>query len=240
MKAFFSYYGSKFRGAKHYPSPRYDVVVEPFAGSAGYSCQIAYRRQVFLIEKNPVIVGIWKYLQSASRNEIMSLPDLNENESVDDLSVCQEAKWLIGYWVNKGCAVPAKTASKWMKDDRYADQFWGKHKRQMIANQLHCIKHWTIIEGDYTSAPNIEATWFIDPPYINKGYSYTHNKINYDELGQWCKSRQGQVIVCEQKGADWLPFVEFKSFKSNHKTATSEEVIFIQDKKCPSQIQLFK
>ena len=30
--------------------------------------------------------------------------------------------------------------------------------------------------------------------------------IDYPSLGNWCMERKGQVIVCEQEGADWLPF----------------------------------
>jgi len=33
----FSYYGSKSKLAQHYPTPKYDTIVEPFAGAAGYS-----------------------------------------------------------------------------------------------------------------------------------------------------------------------------------------------------------
>lgn len=30
--------------------------------------------------------------------------------------------------------------------------------------------------------------------------------MNYEFLGKWCKERQGQVMVCENQGADYLPF----------------------------------
>ena len=38
---FFSFFGSKVALAKNYPQPKYDAIVEPFAGSAGYSCLCA-------------------------------------------------------------------------------------------------------------------------------------------------------------------------------------------------------
>lgn len=34
---FFSYFGGKYMRSTHYPSPNYDIVIEPFAGAAGYS-----------------------------------------------------------------------------------------------------------------------------------------------------------------------------------------------------------
>ena len=37
MKPFFRYYGGKWRDCAKYPPPQFDTIVEPFAGSAGYS-----------------------------------------------------------------------------------------------------------------------------------------------------------------------------------------------------------
>ena len=78
-----------------------------------------------------------------------------------------------------------------------------------MAELVPFVKNWTIIEGDYTDAPDIEATWFIDPPYQGPpgtGYRHGSDSIDYQDLGRWCESRTGQVIVCEGGGADWLPF----------------------------------
>ena len=73
-----------------------------------------------------------------------------------------------------------------------------------------------IVHGDYARIPNVEATWFVDPPYqpvdgirgngYDKKCQCTAKHIDYNALGEWCKSRLGQVIVCEQDGANWLPF----------------------------------
>lgn len=37
--AIFGYYGSKSKIAQHYPSPWFDTIIEPFAGSAAYSAR---------------------------------------------------------------------------------------------------------------------------------------------------------------------------------------------------------
>jgi hypothetical protein len=62
--------------------------------------------------------------------------------------------------------------------------------------------------GSYADLPNAECTWFIDPPYVDAGKNYPcgSKDINYDHLAAWCRSRKGQVIVCENEGATWLPF----------------------------------
>jgi site-specific DNA-adenine methylase len=55
----------------------------------------------------------------------------------------------------------------------------------------------------------MEATWFVDPPYNNKAgshYKCGSKDIDYNNLAEWCRSRRGQVMVCENAGATWLPF----------------------------------
>ena len=58
-----SYYGRKTKVVKYYPVPRYDTIIEPFAGTAVYSLhQDNWKKNVILIEKYDIIVNIWKYL----------------------------------------------------------------------------------------------------------------------------------------------------------------------------------
>ena len=73
-----------------------------------------------------------------------------------------------------------------------------------------------IRQGDYRDAPDMEATWFIDPPYQHHGSRYYHGSsgIDYPRLAEWAQSRTGQVIVCEASPADWLPFVPFVTQQS--------------------------
>ena len=42
-----------------------------------------------------------------------------------------------------------------------------------------------------------------------------HPRADYEALADWCRSRRGQVIVCENVGADWLPFEPFITIKAN-------------------------
>lgn len=219
LKPFFTFFGGKWRAAPYYPPPKYEHIIESFAGSAGYSGLYADRK-VVLVDKDPFVVGTWRYLIHVTESEIRSLP--LKFDTTDALRVPQEAKWLIGWWLNKGSAAPCKTPSYWMRastqGDGYkgrvlASSWWGAEIRERIASQLSSIRHWQVIEGDYSLAPSIEATWFIDPPYQAAGRNYRMNKIDYPALATWCRSRLGQVLVCEANGATWLPFKPFRDIK---------------------------
>jgi site-specific DNA-adenine methylase len=201
----FGYYGSKSKIIKKYTPPKYDKIIEPFAGTAQYSL-LYYDRKVTLIEKYDVIVKIFKWLQSCSQSDILSAPIMKCGEHVDDYKwSCQEQKWMAGFIITGAPSMPKKTASKWKTVIRPNTQ---NYKYKMIAESLHKIKHWDIIHGDYQSIANQEATWFIDPPYKYGGEHYRHgNKdIDYAELASYCKERKGHVIVCENSRAEWLPF----------------------------------
>ena len=69
------------------------------------------------------------------------------------------------------------------------------------------IKHWTVTCASWDTIPDMTATWYIDPPYQQAGkYYYGYNGLRFDQLAVWCRNRSGQVMVCENEGADWLPF----------------------------------
>lgn len=214
FRPFFLYYGGKWRAAPYYPSPTHETIIEPFAGAAGYSIRHAHKK-IIIIEKNPKMAAVWRYLIKATSAEILGLPLLAHGQSVDDLSISQEARFLIGLNCNNGAAAPNKTLSKWASEK--PNSFWGEKFRQRVAKNVERIKHWTIIESDYSNAPDIEATWFIDPPYNNKAGSYYPTQVgDYQVLGTWCKSRKGQVMVCENDGAEWLPFKPFRAIQANN------------------------
>jgi site-specific DNA-adenine methylase len=213
MRPFFSYYGGKYRIAPRYPDPQHGKIIEPFAGSAGYSLRYPWLK-VTLYEINPKIAGIWRYLIGSSPADILSLPLV---EHVDEANVCQEAKWLMGMWMGKGRASPAKSLSEWGRDGRWTHCFWGVEIRQRIANQMNRIKHWKVAQKSYHDCPEIEATWFVDPPYSGPaGKHYPNSDVDYSHLAEWCKSRRGLSIVCEMNGADWLPFEHFHHAKANN------------------------
>ena len=227
---FFTYYGGKWRAAPRYPKPICDTIIEPFAGAAGYALRYADRK-VILVEKDARLAALWRYLIAASPAEIETLPLVPLDGHVDHLDCCDDAKSLIGFWLNKGCVSPMKSPSRWMRDGLRPNSFWGKTIRTRIADQVDHIKHWTVIEGGYEEAPSVRASWFVDPPYASAGKAYRHSSstIDFAALARWCRSREGQVMVCENDGADWLPFKPYLTIKSTegaHGKAQSKEALW--------------
>lgn len=230
LSPFFTFYGGKWRAAKHYQPPTYRTIVEPFAGSAGYSLNYP-DREVRLVDLDPAIVETWRFLITASPDDVLSLPDLDEGQSVRDLDLPDGARHLIGWWLNHGTASPRQKPSKWMRDGTRPGSFWGPKVRATIARQVGSIRHWHVELGSYADVENRRATWFVDPPYQAAGthYKFSSKRINFEHLAEWSRAREGQLIVCENTGADWLPFRPLAGIKSNNATRVSAEAIYESD-----------
>lgn len=211
----FSYYGSKSKIVDYYPPPKYGKIIEPFAGSARYSLKY-FDREVTIYDKYEVIIRVWKFLQQATETDIKNLPEPTYKQSIEDFNISTDEKLILGFMVARGIASPQKIVQMFC-DIPLA-------KRNIIDN-LHKIKHWQVEQGCYTDIENIEATWFIDPPYQFGGEHYRHSskQINFSELGEWCKQRNGQTIVCENTKADWLPFKPMKDLSGAY-TKTTEAI----------------
>lgn len=231
LRPFFGYYGGKWRDTpKNYPLPLHGTIIEPFAGSAGYSLRYPERR-IILCELDPIVCGIWTYLTSVSESEMLQLPDVDPDGSVRDLQIPEEARWLIGMWLNRGVSSPRVTPSKWMRSGVRPGSFWGPRVRTLIAQQLPRIRHWEIHNLAYSDCPFAgEATWFIDPPYSASGdhYRFGSRRLDYEALRDWCKARKGQVIVCEKEGADWLPFSPVRNVKTTRRGHRTLEVVWLR------------
>lgn len=199
----FSYYGSKSKIVGLYPKPKRRTIIEPFAGSAQYAFKY-WDRDIILVEKYERIYNVWEWLiEEATPEIIIALPLYKQGDKI--LHTNQAIKDLIGLECNRGAeGSPRPSAGKynrWSANDGQG--------RKRIADNLHKIKHWKIIYGDYTNAPDIEATWFVDLLYNDNGgltYRCSCLDIDFDKLAAWCLNRRGQTIVCEALGADWLPF----------------------------------
>ena len=230
---FWRYYGGKWRAAPRYPKPVHQTIIEPFAGAAGYSLR-HHAADVLLIDQSEAVCGVWDYLIRAPSSEILALPDMVRGQSVDELPVCQEARWLMGFWCNPGSSAPSKSPSVWASVQTQHHKNWNTLGRRRCAEQSNLIRHWRIMRGTYRDAPDIAATWFIDPPYQGKaGSHYPHGSkgIDYADLATWCKSRDGRVIVCEGPDADWLDFSHFANIKATagrSRSGTSTEVAWLR------------
>lgn len=226
LHPFFSYFGSKYRMAKHYSQPFYKTIIEPFAGAAGYSLMYPEKNIVLYDNYEPVVM-LWQYLIKVKKEEILNLPlDCNGHEfckefPISDCNIPIEAKILIGFWLTE-----SQTSASRYPLSKSRGGNWTARKREMLANQVGFIKHWKVENKPYNEIDyNLKCTWFVDPPYSQAGKRYRNNSIDYQHLGNWCKARQGQTIVCEQSGADWLEFSTFQKV-SNASNKKYEEVIW--------------
>jgi len=241
LRPFFSYYGSKHRMAGRYPQPVTGTIIEPFAGSAGYALW-HHRSRVILLDANPIVAGVWSFLINAREEEVLRIPLLAPDEDVEDLGgVAVEARHLVGFWLRRAAAHPARRPSAWMRqaarvhDGRRDSCFWGEDVRAVIAGQQKFIRHWSVRCASYSDAPDLTADWFVDPPYQGRpGQQYRRwgsNHLDYDSLGRWCVARRGQVIVCEAEGADWLPFGHLHTgtgTQGTHRTGITHEAMWHQ------------
>lgn len=131
---------------------------------------------------------------------------MKAGQSLDDFIFdCPEAKNLLGFLIGYGMERPRITASVKRLTIRPNHINFALNK---IANNLFKIKHWEIRLGCYSEIENQRATWFIDPPYQFGGHCYVHSnkKINFDLLNKWVRTREGQIIVCENYKATWMDF----------------------------------
>lgn len=207
-----SYYGTKAKIIGSYPKPMFNKIIEPFAGAARYSLKY-FDRDIVLVDKYETIIKIWKWLQQCSKKDILDLPnDIENGKKISDYNLCDEANLFMGFLIGVASQSPRDKPSPWASKK-------GKLKRQLkfVANSLFKIKHWKIVLGEYNQIANEKATWFIDPPYQHGGHIYveSNKNINYQELAKWCVFREGQVIVCENTKADWLPFYPIRKMKGS-------------------------
>lgn len=188
---------------------------------------------------------MWEYLIRTPKHELLALP--LDAKHVDEIPGPQEAKWLFGYWFNVASVEPRNMASGWAISDKgrirpngTTRSYAGAHEAIVrCAEQVDSIRHWKVYNKPHTEAPDIVADWFIDPPYNSEaGRLYTFSDIDYPALGEWCKTRRGQVIVCENDGADWLPFASIGEHSNMGKTSKRDEAIWVNDESAMADYRL--
>jgi site-specific DNA-adenine methylase len=216
------------------------LVIEPFAGSAGYSVFHEPERALLIDAYEPV-VGIWNYLIKVKVSEMLALPDLEPGQTVDDLNVPQEVRWLIGFWIHRGTTIPGKRVTSFAnlaREGEWQNQgqvSWNARARKRIAAQLEKIRKWEARLGSYDVSPDVEGLWFVDPPYQHVKRKYRIKFSEYDALAAWCRTRPGEVIACDQEGADWLDFQPLGDFCATwgkqKKTKRTKEVVWTHDSK---------
>lgn len=205
----FAYYGAKHGLARRYPPPAHRTVVEPFAGSAGYAVHHAAKlERVLLYDIDPAVVALWHELQTmtpADVDRIGAQVERGKRFTHPLLAGMAGGSQMAAVLAGKSRMVTPRMVNDWPR------------VRRRILTALPHFGRWEIRLGTYADAPDIDATWFVDPPYqplltytstsrSGAADGYRYGAVDYAELGAWCRTRRGLVIVCEQSPAAWLPF----------------------------------
>lgn len=223
----FAYYGAKHRLASRYPAPIGPVVIEPFAGSAAYSMRyIEHLERVILVEADPAVVELWHRVIGMSLEDLDALDtDLELERTTDPLLAASGGSTsLHGTLSGRSRRITPRMRKSWPTVKR------------RIARALPHLSKVEVIHGSYDSAPDLEATYFVDPPYqplledysstcqAGAAYRFGSEALDYDALSEWCRSRRGLVIVCEQEPASWLPFDRLVESQNAQNTRRTEVV----------------
>lgn len=73
----FYYYGAKNLLCKYYPAPKYNTIIEPFAGSASYTCYHLLRNKFLnsvISDKDGDVAQAWDFILKCSENDIINFP----------------------------------------------------------------------------------------------------------------------------------------------------------------------
>ena len=102
----FSYYGSKSKIVHLYPTPKFDKIIEPFAGSARYSLK-HWTKDVLLIDKYEIVVNIWNWLKQCNENDIKKLPILKRGDNLKNYAYLAEIeKQFLGFLIQEAQGQP--------------------------------------------------------------------------------------------------------------------------------------
>lgn len=242
IRAPYSGYGGKSKIAHLYPLPEYNLVIEPFCGTAAYSWlhrrrPDGSRRDIWLNDLDPRTYSIWKFLTSAESYDIVReiVPETVEPGMKVSEFIPPEHPGLVEL-----CRAEANQGTQGAKGvhdqiTKMGAKCW-KVRRKLL-EVIPEVANWKITNVPYQDLANTEATWFVDPPYSNAAgsrYRLGSDLIDYSQLGSWCRDRRGQTIVCENEGATWLPFEKFDharvQIRSRYQKSDSKEVMWINSK----------
>lgn len=224
-KTSISYYGGKSKIAHLYPSPDYKQIIEPFCGSASYAVRYS-THNVWINDLNEDTFHMWEFLISphAEADIKRFVPEAIPTGLTIGELVPKDAPYglqLIMHYQAVHGTGGTKRRPEHNQVARFGVVRWPVVRPRLLWIAAR-VKHWKVTNLDYRDLPNVEATWFVDPPYNNKAgnvYAIGGDTIDFVELGKWCMERTGNIIVCENEGADWLPFVRLCDHAGLHHIA---------------------
>ncbi len=227
----FKWFGSKWLAARHYPEPLHDMIVEPFAGGAGYSLWHASRK-VIIWEQNAQLIELWTWLiNSANATAIREIPiGLAPGVDIREIGLTAGQGLLLKHWQRTNNVGDCWTVSPW----GHLPGQWTANTRARVAEEVELVRHWQVRATDWGEL----ATYFVDPPY-QKNYGYRMPPIDYVALSVQVRTlpHGAQAIVCEARHPStgepptWLPFTDFRrSITSRRKPGNhthSRELIWV-------------
>lgn len=217
-------FGSKWLSSKRLPVPEYDNIVEPFAGSAGYSLRHC-EKQVLLCESDPHLYDLWAWLIGlATEACIREIPlGLPVGTDIRTLGLSAGQQLLLKSWQRTNNVGNCWTISPW---GNLPGQ-WTANTRARVASEVGAVKHWEVTQDgmEIVRVCMEEVTWFVDPPY-QYNYQYKQPPIDYALLAARLRDARGQKIVCEAvcpktgRVPDWLPFKPWEERVTSRRKAT--------------------
>ena len=231
----FKHFGSKWLSSKRLPPPEYDNIVEPFAGSAGYSLR-HHTRQVLICESDPHLYSLWVWLVCyATETDIREMPiNVPEGTDIRTLGLGEGQALLLKHWQRTNNVGNCWTISPWGS----LPGQWTANTRARVAEEIGAVKHWDVARDglEIIRICTKAVTWFVDPPY-QYNYQYKQPPIDYALLAARLRDARGQKIVCEAvcpktgKVPDWLPFVPWAERVTSRRKANqshhSKELICV-------------
>ena len=222
----FKWFGSKWLSSRKYPAPLHDTLIEPFAGSAGYSLRHGDGRNVVLYESDAHLLRLWRWLiEEATEEDVRQIPiQVPEGTDIRTLGLTDGQQLLLKTWQRTNNVGDCWTISPWGNKPGQ----WTANTRARVAAEFEAVRGWKIFpEGlkSFTRPPT--ATWFVDPPY-EFNYQYrSKSPVDYSKLGQIVAALPGQQIVCEAvcpktgRVPAWLPFVRFEDRITSRRKSTN-------------------
>ena len=231
----FKWFGSKWQSAKHYPQPEHDLLIEPYAGGAGYALNHSDRK-VIIWEEDTNLIALWQWLiQEATPSLIRDIPvGLPIGTDIRTIGLSNGQALLLKNWQRTNGVGNCWTVSSW----GHLPGFWTINTRSRVADEIMAIKHWWLENPiNYLETP---ATWFVDPPYLYNYRYLAKVPFDYTTLSKLPEkvSDKSLLIFCEalEKGTgkipNYLPFVRshrsITSVRKKIKTTYSDELIYVR------------